>query len=270
MKLDDNFFLEAESVLREIEQECSTKILDIYESNEILQENKSDGSPVTSADLAANEIIKNSLNSIFPHIPVLSEELEYPKNIPETFWLVDPLDGTKEFIKKTDQFTVNIALVHKSESIFGMVSAPAMKKIWLSAKSNQVIKTQESVFDRKINVATSASHTSSDDSSFLNFLKDRGVDAQPMPLGSSLKICLAADGDVDIYPRFGPTSEWDIAAANAVLSNAGGLLVDLESHQKLAYGKQDSVLNPRFIAISPYINSIEVLKLVEEFNKTLL
>ena len=91
-----------------------------------------------------------------------------------------------------------------------------------------------------------------------------------MPLGSSLKICLAADGDVDIYPRFGPTSEWDIAAANAVLSNAGGLLVDLESHQKLAYGKQDSVLNPRFIAISPYIKSIEVLKLVEEFNKTLL
>ena len=91
-----------------------------------------------------------------------------------------------------------------------------------------------------------------------------------MPLGSSLKICLAADGDVDIYPRFGPTSEWDIAAANAVLSNAGGLLVDLESHQKLAYGKQDSVLNPSFIAISPYINGIEVLKLVEEFNKTLL
>jgi 3'(2'), 5'-bisphosphate nucleotidase len=266
MKLDDNFFLEAESVLREIEQECSTKILDIYESNEILQENKSDGSPVTAADLAANEIIKNSLNSSFPHIPVLSEELEYPENIPETFWLVDPLDGTKEFIKKTDQFTINIALVHKSESIFGMVSAPAMKKIWLSAKSNQVIKTQESVFDHKINVATSASHTSSDDSSFLNFLKD----AQPMPLGSSLKICLAADGDVDIYPRFGPTSEWDIAAANAVLSNAGGLLVDLESHQKLSYGKQDSVLNPRFIAISPYINSIEVLKLVEEFNKTLL
>ena len=270
MKLDDNFFLEAESVLREIEQECSIKILDIYESNEILQENKSDGSPVTSADLAANEIIKNSLNSIFPHIPVLSEELEYPENIPETFWLVDPLDGTKEFIKKTDQFTINIALVHKSESIFGMVSAPAMKKIWLSTKSNQVIKTQESVFDRKINVATSASHMSSNDSSFLNFLKDSGVDAQPMPLGSSLKICLAADGDVDIYPRFGPTSEWDIAAANAVLSNAGGLLVDLESHQKLAYGKQDSVLNPRFIAISPYINSIEVLKLVEEFNKTLL
>ena len=151
-----------------------------------------------------------------------------------------------------------------------MVSAPAMKKIWLSAKSNQVIKTQGSIFDRKINVATSASHSSSDDSNFLNFLKDSGVDAQPMPLGSSLKICLAADGDVDIYPRFGPTSEWDIAAANAVLSNAGGLLVDLESHQKLAYGKQDSVLNPRFIAISPYINSIEVLKLVEEFNKTLL
>ena len=102
MKLDDNFFLEAESVLREIEQECSIKILDIYESNEILQENKSDGSPVTAADLAANEIIKNSLNSIFPHIPVLSEELEYPENIPETFWLVDPLDGTKEFIKKTE------------------------------------------------------------------------------------------------------------------------------------------------------------------------
>ena len=161
MKLDDNFFLEAESVLREIEQECSTKILDIYESNEILQENKSDGSPITAADLAANEIIKNTLNSIFPHIPVLSEELEYPENIPETFWLVDPLDGTKEFIKKTNQFTINIALVHKSESILGMVSAPAMKKIWLSTKSNQVTKTQGSIYDRKINMATSASHSSS-------------------------------------------------------------------------------------------------------------
>ena len=102
---------------------------------------------------------------------------------------------------------------------------------------------------------------------FFNFLKDSGVDAQPMPLGSSLKICLVADGDVDIYPRFGPTSEWDIAAANAALVMPGAL-VDLESHQKLAYGKQDSVLNPSFIAISPYINGIEVLKLVEEFNKT--
>ena len=134
MKIDDNFFLEAESVLREIEQECTIKILDIYESNEILQKNKLDGSPVTAADIAANEIIKDSLNSNFPNIPVLSEELKYPKNIPETFWLVDTLDGTKEFIKKTNQFTVNIALVHKSESIFGMVSAPAMKKIWVSAK----------------------------------------------------------------------------------------------------------------------------------------
>ena len=270
MKLDDNFFLKAEQVLREIEEECSIKILDIYESNEILQKNKSDGSPVTAADLAANEIIKNRLDSDLPNIPVLSEELKYPKNIPETFWLVDPLDGTKEFIKKTNQFTVNIALVHESESIFGMVSAPAMKKIWLSTKSNLAIKTQDSIYDRKIHVATSASHSSDDDTNFLNFLKDNGVDAQPMPLGSSLKICLAADGDVDIYPRFGPTSEWDIAAANAVLSSAGGLLVDLESHQNIAYGKQDSVLNPRFIAISPHINDIEVLKIVEEFNKTLL
>ncbi len=270
MKLDDNFFLKAEQVLREIEQECSIKILDIYKSNEILQKNKSDGSPVTAADLAANEIIKNSLNNNFPNILVLSEELKYPENIPETFWLVDPLDGTKEFIKKTDQFTVNIALVHESESIFGMVSAPAMKKIWLSSKSNLVIKTQESIYDRKIKVATSASHSSFDDSNFLNFLKDNRVDAEPMPLGSSLKICLAADGDVDMYPRFGPTSEWDIAAANAVLTSVGGLLVDLESQQKLAYGKQDSVLNPSFIAISPYINSAEILKLVEEFNKTLL
>ena len=150
-----------------------------------MQENKSDGSPVTAADLAANEIIKNSLNSTFLIFQCFQRSSKYPENIPETFWLVDPLDGTKEFIKKTNQFTVNIALVHKSESIFGMVSAPAMKKIWLSAKSNQVIKTQESVFDRKINVATSASHSSSDDSSFLNFLKDSGVDAQPMPLGSS-------------------------------------------------------------------------------------
>ena len=270
MKLDDNFFLNVEKVLREIEYECSIKILDIYESDEILQEHKSDGSPVTAADLAANEIIKNRLNNDFPNIPVLSEELKYPENIPETFWLVDPLDGTKEFIKKTNQFTVNIALVHKSELIFGMVSAPAMEKIWLSTQLNPCIKTQESIYDRKINVATSISHSSDEDTNFLNFLNDSGVNAQLKPLGSSLKICLAADGDVDIYPRFGPTSEWDIAAANAVLSSAGGMLVDLELHQKLAYGKQSSVLNPSFIAISPYIKSEEVLKLVEEFNKTLL
>ena len=270
MKLDDNFFLQAEQVLREIEQECSIKILDIYKSNKILQDNKSDGSPVTAADLAANEIIRNRLNNDFSDIPVLSEELKYPKNVPETFWLVDPLDGTKEFIKKTNQFTVNIALIHKSESIFGMVSAPAMKKIWLSTKVNIANKTQESVYDRKINVATSASHSSGNDSNFVNFLKDNGVDAQLKPLGSSLKICLAADGDVDIYPRFGPTCEWDIAAANAVLSSAGGLLVDIESHQKLTYGKQDTFFNPRFIAISPYIKGSEVLRLVEVFNKTLL
>ena len=218
---------------------------------------KEDISPVTLADLAAHRVILAGLQELTPLLPILSEESEA---IPYSdrrnwnpYWLVDPLDGTKEYIKRNGEFTVNIALIVDCKPLLGVVHAPALGRTY-SAVQGQGAFRQESGGetsshiavrrdpDEKLKVVVSRSHPGKEAEAFLRTLGP--YDA--VEIGSSLKFCLVAEGSADLYPRFGPTREWDTAAGHCVLVSAGGQVTDLQG-QPLRYNKPD-LLNPPFMA----------------------
>ncbi len=225
---------------------------------------KSDNSPVTRADLKSSEIITTKLLELTPGIPVLSEESEMVDYVRrqhwERYWLIDPLDGTKEFIEKTDEFTINVALIENKKPILGVVSVPAKGQVfWGSTsggvrkKSNGIIQeiktkplSQKSSFDPLIVVA-SRRHNLENLSDCLNKLQHKFDNIVKESVGSALKICRIAEGTADIYPRFGPTSEWDTAAGDAILFAAGGQIMSMD-FMPLIYNKK-SILNPSFFAV---------------------
>ncbi|MEM7620093.1 MAG: 3'(2'),5'-bisphosphate nucleotidase CysQ [Pseudomonadota bacterium] len=242
-------------------------ILDIYQED-IKVEIKADNSPVTLADKEAENIILKDLKAIAPDIPVIAEEAAQDGNLPDTsgktFFLVDPLDGTKEFIKKTGQFTVNIGLIENGIPVFGLIYAPALQQLYLTPDKDQAamatLDCQNTTFqvtehqtittrakdEDGLIVATSRSHMDTKTSDFLKNYKIK----QNIAAGSSLKFCLLAKGEADLYPRFGRTMEWDTAAGHAILSAAGGCVIS-EDGSAMKYGKRDqSYANPGFIAWS--------------------
>ncbi|MGY8872670.1 MAG: 3'(2'),5'-bisphosphate nucleotidase CysQ, partial [Pseudomonadales bacterium] len=241
-------------------RKAGVEILSYYESD--YQVNyKGDASPLTEADLAAHHIIVNGLCVLTPGIPVLSEESDSTTQLQRfnwsEYWLVDPLDGTKEFIKKNGEFTVNIALIRNGVPVFGVVYAPvpdvlywgevgegAMKQIGSSLPA--AIKVSPLPLSEKgWRVVGSRSHQSERFAQFIQCLPE----AEILPVGSSLKLCLVAEGAADLYPRFSPTSEWDIAAGQAVLVAAGGEVLALPSLQELTYNsRSDTLINPNFVA----------------------
>lgn len=242
--------------LCEIAIEAGEAIMNIYK-DEIEVEIKSDSSPLTKADLISNEIIVNHLKNLCPNIPILSEEsadISYEiRSSWKNYWLVDPLDGTKEFLKKNGEFTVNIALINNHVSILGIVYAPAKKKLYWGTKSmgSFIIKENnklEKLELRKdpnntIKLVTSSSHPSKKLDSLLKNIKNYEISQ----VGSSLKFCLLAENKFDCYPRFGPTSEWDIAAGEAILNYAGGIVVD-SNGDLIKYNTKDNYINGDFIA----------------------
>jgi 3'(2'), 5'-bisphosphate nucleotidase len=216
---------------------------------------KADQSPVTAADIAAHETILAGLERLTPNTPVLSEEAALApwkeRQHWARFWLVDPVDGTKEFTHRTGEFTVNIALIEHGEPVLGVVTAPALKEAFWGVKSKGAykrdsagkIKEIKAVKAQKITrVMASKSHLNEETKAFIEALGEH----QLLQAGSSLKFCRIAEGAADIYPRLGPTSEWDTAAAQAVLVAAGGSVKMLDG-TPLEYGKEN-VLNPHFIA----------------------
>lgn len=223
---------------------------------------KDDNSPLTQADLAAHHVIIDGLKHLTPDIPVLSEESESidaeVRNSWQTYWLIDPLDGTREFVKRNGEFTVNIALISGHDSVLGVVYAPVPDLLYYAAtgkgaykisKSDPAERLQTRPFDiNKLIVAGSRSHS---DHNFQRFLHNLHVNTGATPelisMGSSLKICLVAEGLADVYPRLGPTYEWDTAAAHCVLREAGGEIMDDEG-SLLCYNTKHSLLNPRFFA----------------------
>lgn len=217
---------------------------------------KGDGSPLTEADLAAHRYIVDKLPSIDPRIPVVSEEDSESAvhRKPEgRFWLVDPLDGTKEFISRRDEFTVNIALIEEGRPVLGVVYAPALDLMYCGAVGEGAWKTKAGhteairVNDRTevpVRVVASRSHLNAETGRLIESLGE----CELVQVGSSLKFCLVAEGSADIYPRLGPTCEWDTAAAQAVVEAAGGAVTMLDG-TPLRYGKPD-LLNPHFIAAS--------------------
>lgn len=220
---------------------------------------KSDDSPVTAADLAAHHMILAGLHELTPDIPVLSEE---DAQVPlterqhwERFWLVDPLDGTKEFIAGTDEFTVNIALIEQGQIRFGVVGVPARGNLYWGGQSlgawrrsgrepAEAIRCRNT--SKALTVVASRRHTSPEQEALLSRLKSlQQIDL--VNIGSSLKFCLLAEGNADLYPRFAPTSQWDTAAAQAVLEGAGGQVLGLDG-QRFGYPARDTWLNPHFVA----------------------
>ncbi|WP_339842471.1 3'(2'),5'-bisphosphate nucleotidase CysQ [uncultured Halopseudomonas sp.] len=220
---------------------------------------KPDDSPVTAADLAAHHMILAGLRELTPDIPVLSEEdADVPMNERERwqrFWLVDPLDGTKEFIAGTDEFTVNIALVEQGQIRFGVVGVPARDKLywgglelgaWRRADGEPAEAIRCRHASNALTVVASRRHTSPEQEALLSRLKSL-QQVELVNIGSSLKFCLLAEGNADLYPRFAPTSQWDTAAAQAVLEGAGGQVLGLDG-QRFGYPTRETWLNPHFVA----------------------
>src|SRR5699024_2169228 len=228
--------------------------LPIYHSDFDVQ-TKADDSPLTQADLTAHRIIHKGLTELTPDWPQLSEEAAdigfYTRRRWSRYWLIDPLDGTREFVKKNDQFTVNIALIEDQRPALGAVYAPVYDTLWYGAEDNGAYKQvgaaaatslrTTAAKTAKPRVLVSRSHRSA----AIDALLQRLPDFEPLSMGSSLKFCVIAEGAADFYPRLGPTSEWDTAAAHAVLQAAGGQVTDLQG-QPLRYNTKDSLLNPQF------------------------
>jgi 3'(2'), 5'-bisphosphate nucleotidase len=232
-------------------------IMRVYEAGFTVQR-KQDNSPLTLADLESQRVIIAGLAEMTPGIPILSEEsAQAPWGERQSWrelWVVDPLDGTREFVKRNGEFTVNIALVREHEPVLGVVSAPAQGLLYWGAsgvgafshhRGAAQIPIQVSAPQNPLRVVGSRSHASTETAAYLTRLGPHVMTG----IGSSLKFCLVAAGEADLYPRFGPTSEWDTAAGQALLEAAGGHVARPDGH-RLRYNCRDSVINGDFLAFS--------------------
>ena len=247
--------------LIDIVVKAGSEILDVYGTTFEVK-TKSDESPLTEADLRAHRIIVNGLADIDSTIPVISEESDAPSfNVRKRwrrYWLVDPLDGTREFVNRNGEFTVNIALIEANEPTLGIVGAPVRGDLYVGdVKKCEAFRivgsSREPITTRKlgkdgITVVTSRSHGGERLETFLESLVPVFGQVDRTAMGSSLKLCLLAEGLADFYPRLGPTSEWDIAAAQAVLQAAGGSVLQWDG-SPLIYNSKASLLNPDFMAV---------------------
>ena len=239
-----------------IARAAGVAILEVYRTDFTVAR-KSDDSPLTEADRAAHDVIVRSLAELDRDIPVLSEESAPEDHATRRnwsrYWLVDPLDGTKEFLKRNGEFTVNIALVEGHRAVLGVVYAPVLDRSYFGAVelgawrdeaggAPQAIAVQRTARS-PLKVVGSRSHPAPELADYLAALGPHEI----TDMGSSLKICLVAEGAADLYPRFGPTSEWDTAAAQAILESAGGRMID-KAGRPLRYNSKDDLLNPHFLA----------------------
>lgn len=238
------------------------RILEIYDTDFDV-EKKSDNTPLTAADMAAHNFIVDGLSKLTPEIPILSEE---SASIPfaersqwECYWLVDPLDGTREFIKRNGEFTVNIALIDNHESVLGVIYAPVTGVTYYAARGTGTFKKMMSDHADNTSAITIQSRPKTPDSTIIAGSRSHRGDSLEaflqrvgkydiISMGSSLKSCLVAEGAADIYPRLGPTSEWDTAAAQCIVEEAGGSIIKTDG-EILRYNTKDSLLNPHFLVI---------------------
>lgn len=248
------------SLLIEIAHQAGEAIMKVY-NTDFAVEDKADNSPLTLADKRANEIIQSRLNYFYPTIPYLSEEskmVDYEVRKHWTrYWLIDPLDGTKEFVKKNGEFTVNIALIENGEPVIGVVFAPALGQTYYGAKGLGARKIYANVVyplpnnfvsyrhKSKLVIVASRSHLSEETRQYIEGI-GHGKTVDFISSGSSLKFCLVAEGVADIYPRLAPTMEWDTAAAQAIVESTGRKVINLNTGMSLTYNKPN-LLNPYFV-----------------------
>jgi len=238
--------------IEEIALNAGNTIMEIY-NRDFSIVYKDDKSPLTEADLASNDVIIQGLERY--GIPIMSEEgksiaYDNRKNW-EYYWCIDPIDGTKEFIKKNGEFTVNIALIHNDTPVLGVVYAPALGDIYKAKKGEGAFKNNEKLplktnpdLSENIRVVASKSHLSEETQAFIDNLKTKNI--EQVSKGSSLKLCMVAEGEADIYPRLAPTMEWDTAAADAIVRESGKMTYQFEENRPVVYNKEN-LLNPWFI-----------------------
>ena len=251
-----------------ITKQAGAAIVRIYEKDEIEIQDKFDQSPLTEADLMSHRIITQRLKQLTPTIPILSEESELTPFAERRqwtdFWLIDPLDGTKEFIQRNDEFTVNIAYIRNHKPLMGVIYVPVTGELFTGLVGQGAFKQVHNGPEVPIEVVTMAerhdagqfpevlmSHRAKEQKleHMLIHLERRLPGLNRRKIGSSLKFCRLAEGQADLYPRFGPTSEWDTAAGQAILEAAGGTVITLEK-QVLSYNHRESLENPSFLAIA--------------------
>ena len=238
-------------------EEAGRAILEVYSTDFDVQ-SKADESPLTQADLGSNRCIIAGLAALTPDIPVISEEVGLPDFAERrqwpVYWLIDPLDGTKEFVNRNGEFTVNIALIESNRPVLGVVHVPVQNRTYLGCEGLGSERRDAGTAPQAIHVAAtskasvrvvgSRSHRGASLDAYLAALGDHDM----VPMGSSLKFCVVAEGGADIYPRLGPTSEWDTAAAQAVVEQAGGSVVTLDG-KSMKYNTKADILNPHFCVI---------------------
>ena len=250
-------------VMRKLALEAGEVIMQIYESPDFDVRSKSDDSPVTAADEAADALISAGLRAAFPGVPLVTEEqaASHGQTV-STFLIVDPLDGTKEFVQRRGDFTVNIALVENGVPTRGVVYAPAQGRLFYTNAVGMSVEEVGVIDKNSVGVTQPIAVTTPDNAALMVVAskshRDQATDdyiagyavKDMKSAGSSLKFCLVATGEADLYPRLGRTMEWDTAAGHAVLSGAGGRVVRFDDHMPLTYGKADFA-NPFFIAYAP-------------------
>jgi len=245
--------IELEDIVH-IAQKAGDAIMQIY-TKDFSIEYKDDKSPLTEADTKSNEIICDALEKLYPNIPIMSEENKQTnyeiRKEREYYWCIDPIDGTKEFIKKNDEFTVNIALIHKNTPVLGVVYAPAIDEMYKAKKGEGAYKNNQKLPlqtnpnpNEKLYVVASKSHLSPETQEFIDNLETKEI--EQVSKGSSLKLCMVAEGKADIYPRLAPTMEWDTAAADAIVRESGKMTYQFENNQPMVYNKEN-LLNPWFV-----------------------
>jgi len=247
--------------INSIAKKAGDEIMSIYQQDFDV-DYKKDNSPLTKADIRSNEVIIKNLENLYSDIPILSEEnKEIPYKIRknwEYFWLIDPLDGTKEFVKKNGEFTVNIALIHENVPILGAIYAPALNLLYYAQKGKGAFKQEKNkkpqrlpiykhTKDDALKVIASKSHYNQETKEFVDNLKNQYKKIEFIHIGSSLKLCLVAEGKADIYPRLAPTMEWDIAAGQTIVEESKGKITKYKTKEFLRYNKQN-LLNPYFVA----------------------
>jgi 3'(2'), 5'-bisphosphate nucleotidase len=241
--------------LQQLVHQAGEAIMQVYQTADFGIETKKDDSPVTKADLDAHYLIVDSLAKLTPHIAIVSEEDPASQIVPQThncYWLIDPLDGTKEFINRNGQFTVNLALIEDNAPSFGFVSTPIDQTLYWGGKhlgawrlrDNSIEPLQTQTQQSPQRVVASKSHLNQATRDFIANLGHTTL----VQAGSSLKLLRIAEGEADIYPRLAPTCEWDTAAAQAVLEGAGGKVTQIDG-SPMEYGKAN-ILNPHFVASS--------------------
>lgn len=240
--------------IKEIANLAGHEIMKIYQKDFKI-EYKDDKSPLTEADTKSNEIIYEALMELYPNIPILSEENKVvdfdTRSSWKYYWCIDPIDGTKEFIKKNDEFTVNIALIYKDTPVLGVVYAPAIDIMYSAKKGEGAYRNGQKLplctnnnKKEKLVVVASKSHLSQETQEFIDNLDTKKI--EQISKGSSLKLCMVAEGIADLYPRLAPTMEWDTAAADAIVRESGAMTYRYNSDEPIIYNKKD-LLNPWFV-----------------------